>query len=519
MNTHDESAAYDALPYDNFPFRPTHPDVTGTIAGLMGLQPAPFERCRVLELGCGMGGNLLNMAVSAPQSRFVGIDLSPRQIESARDDAFAIGARNITYAVADIMSLGPQLGQFDYVICHGVWSWVPPEVRQHIFALMKQVLAPQGIGFISYNVLPGWHMRGTIRSLVKRVTPDAGSPATRAATARAFLLELAKHTPAHQMASAALLKSEISAIEQLSDSYLFHEHLAAHNEPVWFTDFVGQAQAHQLQYVGDAEFATMLPDRLGPEAAAAARHHGQGEMVRLEAWLDMVTLRFFRRSIVCHAEAAIDRNLSPARVAGHWINTTLTANADAVDLAAGVEQSFTSPSGFVVSTSESLLKAALIVLDQERPRGLPLEELAERAAAHLGRAPTAADVDRLGANALELFAQGCAQICREAPRFTLEPGRRPRTTPLVRRQAAQDRDGVFNLRHMSVAIDALDKLILAQLDGTKDRKALVTIVREAQERGDFEVKFKDEPVTDPAMLVDVVESKLEHLAKLAYLTG
>lgn len=519
MSFADEGAVYDALPYDNFPFRPTHPDVTGTIAGLMGLQPAPFERCRVLELGCGLGGNLLNMAVAAPQSRFVGIDLSPRQIEAARDDAFAIGARNITFAVADILSLGPQLGQFDYIICHGVWSWVPPKVREHVFALMRGLLAPQGIGFVSYNVLPGWYLRGSVRALAQRVTPDAGPPAARAATARAFLMELREHTPAGKLPSAALLKSELNAIAELSDSYLFHEHLAEYNEPVWFTDFLAQAQAHQLQYVGDAEFATMLPDRLGPETAAVARHHGQGEMVRLESWLDMVTLRFFRRSILCHAEASIDRTLGPARIAGHWINTTLTPNADGVDLTQGVEQSFTSPSGFVVATGEALLKAALLVLDEERPRGLPLEALTARAAALLDRPATAADVDRLGANALELFAQGCADVCREAPRFTLEPGRRPTATALARRQAAMDRDGIYNQRHQSIALDALDKLILSQLDGTKDRKALAAIVREAHARGDFEVKFEGVAIDDPAQFARAVDAKLEHLAKAAFLTG
>lgn len=515
----DAGAEYDALPYDNFPFRPTHPDVLGTIAGLMGLHPAPFERCRVLELGCGMGGNLLNMAVTAPQSRFVGVDLSARQIEAARADAFAIGARNVTYAVADIRSLGPKLGQFDYIICHGVWSWVPPAVRQHVFALLRDLLAPQGIGFVSYNVLPGWHFRGAIRSLVNRAVPANAPPAERAARARSFLLELGEHTPTQQSAASALLKTEINAIAQLSDSYLFHEHLAEHNEPVWFTDFVAQAQSHGLQYVGDAEFATMLPDRLGPDAAAAARAHGQGEMVRLEAWLDMVTLRFFRRSLLCRADNAISRNLTPARVAGHWINSTLTPNGDSVDLKAGVDQSFTTPSGFVISTGEPLLKAALVVLDEERPRGLPLEELAERAAAYLKRPVTPADVDRLGANALELFAQGAAEICREAPRFVLEPGRRPRTTALARHQAAQGREGIYSLRHQSIALDALDTLILAQLDGTKDRKALAALVGEAQARGEFEVSYEGEPVRDPAGLVDVVEARLTRLGQLAFLTA
>lgn len=507
---------YDALPYDNFPFRPTHPDVVGTIAGLMGLNPAPFSQCRVLELGCGMGGNLLSMAVSAPRSRFVGVDLSARQIAFARDEAFAVGARNVEYAVADILSLSPKLGQFDYIICHGVWSWVPPPVQAKIFEIMRDLLAPEGVGFISYNVLPGWHFRGAIRSMVQRVTPAEATPQQRAAVARTFLNEIAEHTPAQRSAAAALLKSEIKGITPLSDSYLFHEHLAEYNTPIWFTEFIGHLEANQLQYVGDAEFATMLPDRLGPESAAAARAHGQGEMVRLESWLDMVTARFFRRSLVCGADRTLDRNLNPSRIAGHWINTALTANADEVDLTPGVEASFTTPNGLVISTAEPLLKAALKVLDEERPRGVVLEDLAAQAAAYLKRPVTPDDVDRLGANALELFAQGYAEICREAPRFSLTAGRRPRTTALIRRQAGQDRDGVFNLRHQSISVDALDRALLGHLDGTRDRKALIALVSEAIARGDFEVNYNDAPVTAEA-LADVVDTKLAHLGKVGFL--
>lgn len=509
-------AAYDALPYDNFPFRPTHPDVIGTLAGLMGMRPAPFAQCRVLELGCGMGGNLLNMAVAAPQSRFVGVDLSVHQIVAARDAAFAVGARNVEYAVADILSLSKDLGQFDYIICHGVWSWVPAPVRAHVFALMRDLLAPEGVGFISYNVLPGWHFRGALRSLVQHALPAEGTPAQRAAAARAYLTELATHAPAQRSAAAALLKAEIDGIAPLSDAYLFHEHLAEVNHPIWFSTFIEHLRDHQLQYLGDAEFATMLPDRLGPEAAAAARAHGRGEMVRLEAWMDQVTLRFFRRSLICRADRTLDRNLGPARIAGHWINTPLTPNTDTVDLKAGVEASFTAPGGFVISTAEPLLKAALMVLDAERPRGVILEDLAARAAAHLRRDPAPGDVDRLGANALELFAQGYVEISREAPRFTLEPGRRPRTNALIRRQAAAGRDGIYSLRHQSIATDALDRALLTQLDGTRDRAALIAHVAAAIERGDFEVQYNAAPVT-PAALKDVVDSKLTHLAQLGFL--
>src|SRR3954468_25025912 len=81
----DQTAtSYDELPYDSKPRYATHPDCAATLATLLGMEPAPVTRCRVLELGCSTGGNLIPMAATLPDSRFVGIDLSPLQIQTGQ---------------------------------------------------------------------------------------------------------------------------------------------------------------------------------------------------------------------------------------------------------------------------------------------------------------------------------------------------------------------------------------------------------------------------------------------------
>ncbi|MEZ4464895.1 MAG: class I SAM-dependent methyltransferase [bacterium] len=195
---------YDDFPYDDFPFRPTHPDALGTIAGLFGLAPAPSEACRVLELGCGLGGNLLAMAASLPGSRFVGM-ISAVQIEHAQAEAVALGLTNLEFFVGDIQALSPALGSFDYIICHGVWSWVPPAVQEAIFRLCRELLQPQGVAFISYNVLPGWYFRGALRQLILRAVPATGTPEERAAAARAYIEALGEHAPVQRSLAAQLL--------------------------------------------------------------------------------------------------------------------------------------------------------------------------------------------------------------------------------------------------------------------------------------------------------------------------
>ena len=99
------ATTYDELPYLNKAFPQTHPDRLATLARLFGLQPPPIDTCRVLELGCASGDNVIPMALELPNARFVGIDLSGRQIEQGQRQVSAIGLDNIElrqYNIAEI---------------------------------------------------------------------------------------------------------------------------------------------------------------------------------------------------------------------------------------------------------------------------------------------------------------------------------------------------------------------------------------------------------------------------------
>src|SRR5437016_4128203 len=86
---------YDPLLYDSGPVPASHIEVLAAEAALAGLSPAPIERCRVLELGCASGGNLLPMADEFPGSQFVGIDMSPRQIARGQQLVERAGLSNV----------------------------------------------------------------------------------------------------------------------------------------------------------------------------------------------------------------------------------------------------------------------------------------------------------------------------------------------------------------------------------------------------------------------------------------
>jgi SAM-dependent methyltransferase len=137
------------------PRRQTHPDRLAAMARLFGMRPAPVTACRVLELGCGSGANLIPQAYYLPESRFTGIDMAAEPIAVARAMAGDLGLSNIDLRVADLRDLGTEVGEFDYIFAHGLYSWIPADVRDRLLAVCSERLAPQGVAFVSYNVYPG----------------------------------------------------------------------------------------------------------------------------------------------------------------------------------------------------------------------------------------------------------------------------------------------------------------------------------------------------------------------------
>src|SRR6266478_9537585 len=185
-------ASYDELAYQTFPFAQTHPDRLATLGWLFGLTPAPIERCRVLEIGCSSGGNLIPVAATLPQSEFVGVDFSAGEIDDGKADVAALHLGNVRLLQMDINDFGETFGTFDYIVAHGVYSWVSNDVQDKLLAICARQLSPGGIAYVSYNTLPGWRMRGAVREAMRYHTRQFSDAKTRVAQARAMLDFLAE---------------------------------------------------------------------------------------------------------------------------------------------------------------------------------------------------------------------------------------------------------------------------------------------------------------------------------------
>ena len=185
---HPTHASYDEVPYEFRPFVRSYPDHLATIATLFGMKPQSADRSRILELGCAMGGNLIPMAINLPNSQFLGIDLSARQIADGQAMIKKLGLQNIELRHANILDVDDSYGMFDYILCHGVYSWVSPEAQEKILSICSKNLKPMGVAYVSYNVYPGWHMFGMIRDMMiyhaGRFSNSPGSGRSGASPAR-----------------------------------------------------------------------------------------------------------------------------------------------------------------------------------------------------------------------------------------------------------------------------------------------------------------------------------------------
>ncbi len=519
--------SYDEVPYPSFSYPQTHPDRLATLATLFGMTPPPVERCRVLELGCASGGNLIPMAEALPHSEFVGIDLSERQIAAGQAAASALGLKNLTLGQANLLHVPEGLGPFDYVLAHGLYSWVPPAVQEKLLSICGKSLAPNGVAYVSYNTYPGWHGRAAVRDMMRFHTRHTAGPRERVAQARALLALLAESAPPQRPAYGQLLKEEQERLQGRLDPFLLHDQLAEVNDAAYFHDFTRRASRHGLQYLAEAELGTMSPQRLGPDVAAALARMG-GDLIGREQYLDFATNRAFRQTLLCHQNVGLQRELGGEALRALRIASPSRCTSPQPDLRPGRPEEFRSPGGTTLGTDHALSKAAFLHLEQVWPRGLPFDALQAAARARLAgsgiavqdEASFARDSKELAETLLQAYTANVAELHAHEPHVVIEPGERPVASGWARLQAAEG-DKVTTRRHEVVPLDELTRHLLCLLDGSRDREALLDgLVQRVAERG-LVVQQHGREVTGPlplrAALGEGLETRLRGLGRSALL--
>jgi methyltransferase-like protein len=510
--TAEQVSTYEEVPYASHPFYYTHPANLATLGTLYGMRPPDPTTCSVLELGCSDGGNLIPMAYSLPRSRLVGIDLSPGQIDAGVRVVQSLGIQNVDLRAMSILDIDATFGTFDYIICHGVYSWVPPAVQAKILEICSQNLSPQGLAYVSYNTFPGWHVRRMVREMMCFHVRRFAEPRVQVQQAREFLDFMTSSVQFPDGLYASSLKEESNILRDQPDSYLLHEFLEDVNEPVYFRDFAARASAAGLQWVAEARFG----DRLGRGSTDVLEKLLQwtDDAVELEQYLDFTCNRTFRRTVLCHADVRLVRPPSPAVVTTMHVTAHVKPVSPRPDICSDAIEEFRMPDGASVSTNHPLAKAVLVELFAHHPRSMTFDELAQAVGSRLARGaePGTALSAPSRMELAEFLLTSCARELLELHvrpfGFSSEPSERPVAMPLARRHAASELMAP-NLRHHTVELNGFDAFILQQLDGTRDRRDLHAALLEAVARGDLEVTHPDDVAPDEEQLREMLAGALE----------
>jgi SAM-dependent methyltransferase len=245
------AGAYEEFSYPGFAYAATHPSRLQVLGELFGLAPAPAVSCRVLELGCGDGGNILAMAQALPGARLLGIDLAAGAIARGVQLIEQAGLENVQLLCADLEQLPRDIGSFDYIVAHGVYSWVPPSARSALLACCRRHLNPAGIAFVSYNAYPGSHLRDMARDILRHHVRNIEGPQQRLAAAHELmqtLVAIEEPTP-----YARVLREQMQRMLRFSDALLLHDDLAEISTPFYFHEFIAQAETHGLAFLSEAD--------------------------------------------------------------------------------------------------------------------------------------------------------------------------------------------------------------------------------------------------------------------------
>jgi SAM-dependent methyltransferase len=474
------STPYDQVEYHAGTFAKTHPQRLASVAHLFGLNSPPIERCRVLELGCGDGANLIPMAFHMPDSQFVGIDLAQIPIQAGLRRVQRLRLSNIQLRQGDVAQLNHELGKFDYIIAHGLYSWVPDVVRPHILRVANELLTENGLAYISYNALPGCRLRHLVRELLQfRFGKSAFNP-SRLRDVREFLQEFARIENASHNEFQLALRGEIDFIQKIPDFVLFHDDLAEHSNAFYLHEFLAQAKEHHLQYLGEASIHEMFTLAGDESFDSVLSRWSNDDWIAREQYLDFTKGTRFRQTVLCRSSQPLDRQVGPNSLLRFELRSALVTTASDHLLYTHEPMTFGGMNR-TIELTEPIAKLAIKLLGDHYPNTIRCETLFAQALSACQRCGQAYDERTAHAATLKLLwaliRADQIELLRDSIKVAPTSRDRPKITALVA-DAIKHGDHLCGALHRRFDLDdQLGRELALAMDGTKSQSQLCETFR------------------------------------------
>ncbi len=456
---------YEEMPYATFALRLADPNRLAAIARLYGVEVPTPNTASVLEIGCGTGTNIIHLAERYPGSRCVGVDISERHIADGHKIALGSSCSNVELRCGDIRNAALGHGEFDYIICHGVYSWVAPSVRQHLLSLISSALSENGIALVSYNVLPGWRSRGILRDIMQTgamhrvLSTGSDTPETRLDGAMELLRLVAEKRGETGELYGTYIREGIERFQDSHPSYLFHEYLEECNEPFLFSTFMRDAELHGLQFVSEAKPSMMSVDEMGEKVSSYLDGLG-GDLLAREQCIDVLRNRMFRETILCKGSIPLKRDLKASVFTSLYFVSDLRKIGDE-EREAVYRDVITER---IVRTPNDEHSALLQMISEAGYAGSSFAELKEGfTATTAGRYDERAVMHGL----VRLWRWGLIDIALERAPIRAHLRGEARVSRLARYQASTPERFVTSLQHRSFELTSAEREMVVACDGTR----------------------------------------------------
>jgi SAM-dependent methyltransferase len=406
----------------------------------------------VLEIGAASGGNIIPLAARFPRAHFHGVDLAARHIEIGRQRIAELGLSNVTLEQGDITEADFGKQRFDYIICHGVFSWAPPTAQRAILKVCADTLSDTGVVAISYNVFPGWHTRNVIRDICLEHTRGDASPRQKVEAVRELLKNIAGIS-SDKGPYGAIIRAEAARLKTRPASYILGELLAAYNQPFHVREVMSQAAEEGLAYLGESDLMSSAPEYVAAPAAKHIRMVAGSDPAAIEQYIDIFSGRTFRRSLftraACPAQPPSSQRL---------LSLQITASPPVQSRDAPVEPANSGVQAMLAKHYPASVPVADLVTDQ-------------------GSGPAAL------AELYEMLARGRATISTDPVTLGRGDQAQPNLWLMARADAVSGQPWVTNLLHAPVLLSPLLRCLAPRMNGATPRDQLAAALETALRSG------------------------------------
>lgn len=463
----------------------------------------------VLELGAGEGENLIPLAFYDRAGRYVGLEADAGRLEAARARAASVGLDNVRFEAAVPEDAA---GEFDFIVVRGAFASAADDERATILDLVAHLLAPEGLCYIDYPVLPGAGVDAMVGELIRALVGPGEGATVEGARAAAVSLSEVIARPSHPYPN--LLAVELAQVAALPGPEVERRYGVARARPergLFHREMV-ELMAHRgLRFVGDAEREES--GVLGALREELAQRGASG--IALEQAVDVLCYRRSRASLFCRAEVEAAPPPGLDALDRLFIASPLSPASDPPRLGPGVEESFTGPDGARIGSVDPLLKASILVLHGAWPRPMSFAALMGAAVERLHKDGAEGDPgDELVAGVARdlwtLYARGLLELhLQEAP--AASEGQRLHA---LARGEAEAGAALTTPYHTPLVLQGFDAALVRSLallseeDGARGDDALVGALMSRILSGEVPLELGGQRIADPMLLEPIVRALL-----------